>query len=106
MIYDDKFKSLITRRARQLKQEGFSYKQIALACEREGLLKEYRPTWTTIRNWLQHKHPNEFMGTPNYQIVKIKDKHKEEIKLIFTKHLEDMGFTPSEIKAELRKLIK
>ncbi len=106
MIYDDKFKRLITKRARQLKEEGFSYKQIVLACEREGLLNEYKPRWNTVRNWLQLHHPNEFMGTPNYQIGKIKDKHKEEVRLIFTKHLEEMGFTPSEIKAELRKLIK
>ena len=106
MIYDDKFKRLITKRARQLKKEGLTYKEIVLTCEREGLLNEYKPRWNTIRNWLQPKHPCEFIGHTIQPVSRIKDQYKEEVRLIFTKHLEDMGFAPSEIKAELRKLVK
>lgn len=97
-------KDLMISKTRELRKEGFTYQQIVNIFEREGLLVATPSSWSTLRNWFHLYNPSETLV--NNQVSKIKPKHKEQVRVIFIKHLKDMGYSAKEIESELNRLIK
>lgn len=98
-------KALIMSRARKLKKEGFTYKQIVNILEREGFLVATPSSWATLRHWFNSAYPSD-CGRGENQVAKIKPKYKEQVRETFIKHLEDMGYSAKEIKSEINRLVK
>ena len=97
-------KESIIERTRQLRKKNFTFKQIVNICEREGLLKKSMHSKRTIRSWFLNAHPNEKRN--NTEVEKVNPKYKDIVQEVYIKHLTDMGYTPLEVKAELKRLIK
>lgn len=94
----------IVERTRQLRKKNFTFKEIVNVCEREGLLVKTTHSKRTIRGWFLKAYPSEKRN--NTEIEKVNPKHKDLVQEVYIKHLTDMGYTPLEVKAELKRLIK
>ena len=97
-------KESIIERTRQLRKKNFTFKQIVNICEREGLLKKSMHSKRTIRSWFLNAHPSEKRN--NTEVEKVNPKYKDLVQEVYIKHLTEMGYTPLEVKAELKRLIK
>jgi|11BtaG_2_1085332.scaffolds.fasta_scaffold24491_2 DNA-binding transcriptional MerR regulator len=98
-------KALMMSRTRELRKEGFSYRQIVNILEREGLLVATPASWATLRNMFNYTYPSQ-TGLGYNQVAKIKPRKKKQVREIFIKHLKDMGYNAKEIESELNRLIK